>query len=330
MDYEAFGKFLKQEKISKNVFLLYGEETFLRQHAKHELLKRIMPLQMQEFNVFSYDGRKYDLKAVEEAIEALPVMAENKLLLFRNSMIFTNAGKETATKEYKEFWEEHLFDIPDDVYIVFDEDKIDKRSSLYKRLDKEGVCAEFAYLSENKMINWTVGLFKTHGKVLSPHDAKYLVEITEEGMMAIKREAEKISAYTQGSIQVTRADIDAVVVPVLENKVFDMVDAILSQDAYTALLKLKDLCDLKEEEIKILGAISSSVDKILTVKLLKESGFDKTQITSKCKIHPFLVSKYFALSTKYKRETLERLLTECVKTDRTLKLSAAKSEAKRS
>ena len=130
-----------------------------------------------------------------------------------------------------------------------------------------------------------------------------------------------MAAFTQGEIQITRADIDAVVVPVIENKVFDMVDAMLSQNAYAALSKLNDLCSLKEDETRILGAISSSVDKILTVKLMTESRLDRTQIASKSKIPPFLVSKYITLSAKYTRENLERLLTMCVDTDRNFKLS---------
>ncbi len=323
MKYEEFTKFLKQEEMDKNVLLLFGEEVFLKQHCKTELLKRITPEQMPEFNVFSYDGRKYDIDGVEEAIEALPVMSDKKLLLFRNSAIFTISGKDAATKEYKEYWEKRLADIPEDVYIVFDEDKVDKRSGLYKRLLKEDAVAEFTYLTENKMINWTVGLFKTMGKQISPHDAKHLVEVTGEGMLAVKQEAEKIKAYTQGQINVTRADIDAVVIPVLENKVFEMVDAILARDAYTALDKLQDLCAMKEEEIRILGAISSSVDKILTVKFMNNSNMDKTQIAAKSKIPPFLVSKYIALSAKYTTESLENLLTKCVETDRMFKLTPA-------
>lgn len=321
MTYDEFMKYLKQEKIDKNVILLYGEETFLKAHGKTELLNKITPAQMPEFNVFVFDGRKYDLKAVDEAIESLPVMSETKLFTFRNSMLFTVSGRETATKDYKEFWEKRFMDIPEDVYIVFDEEKVDKRSSLYKKLQKQNAFAEFSYLSENKMINWTVGMFKTLGKHISPHDAKYLIEITGDGMMAVKNEAEKIAAYTQGEINISRKDIDAVVVPVIENKVFDMVDAMLSQNAEVSLSKLNDLILLKEDETRILGAISSSVDKILTVKLMTSSKLDKTQIAAKSKIPPFLVSKYIALSAKYTKESLELLLTMCVETDRKFKLS---------
>ena len=97
MNYDEFVKYLKQDKMEKNVLLLYGEEVFLKAHSKAELLKKITPAQMPEFNVFEFDGRKYDLKAVDEAIEALPVMSDSKLLTFRNSMIFTISGKDTAT-----------------------------------------------------------------------------------------------------------------------------------------------------------------------------------------------------------------------------------------
>lgn len=159
------------------------------------------------------------------------------------------------------------------------------------------------------------------GKVLSPHDAKYLIELTGDGMTAVKREAEKITAYTQGNLQIKRTDIDAVVVPIIENRVFDMVDAILSKNAKTALSKLNDLIMVKEDETRILGAISSSVDKILTVKILYDNHLDKTQIASASKIPPFLVSKYITLSTKYKKSYLEDLLTLCVETDRKFKLS---------
>lgn len=321
MKYNDFIKYVKQGVFDRNVLLLYGEEAFLKAHAKSELLSRITPSQMKEFNVFVFDGKKYDLKAVEEAIEALPVLSETKLLLFNDSMIFTSGGREAAAKEYKEFWEKKITDIPHEVYIVFDEQKVDKRSGLYKKLQKQDAVVEFSFLPENKMINWTIGLFKSMGKVISPHDAKYLVEITGEGMMPVKHEAEKIAAFTQGSVQIMRADIDAVVVPVIESRVFDMVDAILARDAFTALSRLSDMCALKEDETRILGAISSSADKILTVKLMSESSLDRTQITAKSKIPPFLVSKYMTLSAKYTKETLEQFLTKCIETDRSFKLS---------
>ena len=321
MDYDEFKKYLKSDNINKNIFLLYGEEVFLKNHGKKDLLSRISPEGMSEFNIFTYDGKKYDLVSVKEAIEALPVFSDTKLIVFNNSGIFQLTGKEAATKEYREFWEKIIDEIPQEVYIVFDEEKVDKRSGLYKKLQKKDSVVEFSYLSEEKMISWTVALFKAMGKIISPNEAKYLIEITQDGMTSVKREAEKISAYTQGKTSVTRQDINDVTVPVVENRVFDMVDAILSKNAPLALKMLNDLLILKEDETRILGAISSNADKLLTVKLMHDDKADKTVIASKTKIAPFIVSKYISLSSKYKAGDLKDLLSKCVEMDRMFKLT---------
>jgi len=321
MNYEEFRKYLKSENIDNNIFLLYGEEVFLKNHSKKELLEKISPKEMPEFNIFSYDGKKYDLISVKEAIESLPVFSDRKLLLFKNSGIFAISGNDAATKEYREFWENVIEEIPNELYLVFDEEKIDKRSTLYKKLQKRNSVIEFSYLSENQMINWTVSLFKTMGKIITPHDAKYLIEITQEGMTSIKREAEKISSYTQGRVSVTRQDINDITVPVIENRVFDMVDAILSKNAPLALKMLNDLLILKEDETRILGAISSNADKLLSVKMMSDEKADKSIIASKVKIAPFVVSKYITLSAKYKTDDLKNLLTKCVEIDKKFKLS---------
>ncbi len=321
MNYDEFKKYLKSENIDKNIFLLYGEEVFLKSHGKKELLSRVSPEGMSEFNVFTYDGKKYDLISVKEAIEALPVFSDRKLLVFNNSGIFSLAGRDAATKEYREFWEEIIDEIPQDVFVVFDEDKVDKRSGIYKKLVKKDSVVEFAYLSESKLINWTISLFKTMGKIISPHDAKYLIDITQDGMTSVKREAEKIAAYTQGKTSVTRQDINDVTVPVVENRIFDMVDALLSKNAPLALSMLNDLLVLKEDETRILGAISSNADKLLTVKLLTDDRVDKSVIASKAKIAPFIVSKYTTLSSKHSPVDLKKLLSKCIEIDSLFKLT---------
>lgn len=321
MNYDEFKKYVKSENLGNNIFVLFGEEDFLKNHSLKELLKRIEPTEMPEFNISTYDGKKYDLISVKESIDALPVFSDSKLLIFNNSGVFQLTGRDAATKEYKEFWEEIFDNIPDNVYIVFNEDKIDKRSGLYKKLLKRNSVIEFSYLSEAQMINWTISLFKTMGKIISAHDAKYLVEITQEGMTSVKREAEKITAYTTGKVQITRQDINDVTVPVVENRVFDMVDAIFSKDATAALGMLNDLLILKEDETKILGAISSNVEKLLTVKLLSKDRMDATLIAQKTKIAPFIVNKYIKNASKYNTKDLELLLKKCVETDRIFKQS---------
>lgn len=312
-------KMLKSGEFPYRVYLLYGEEAFLKAHYQNKLAEYFKPEAMEELNVFLFSGKSYDLSAVDEAIESLPVFADRKLLVFTDSQIFKPDGRNGATAEYRNYWEKRLKDVPEYVYIIFSENEIDKRSALYKYVNKNQAAVEFTYLSENEMIQWTVGLFRTLGKTISPFDAKYLVEITDSGMLAVKREAEKLAAYVKDGLSVGRKEIDAMVTPSVENKVFDMIDALIEKDIHLALIKMNDLFTLKEDANRILGAMMYHVDKLVNTKLLLGQGFGKSEIMSKLKLAPFQAGKYMRECEKYQLEELTALLKRCTKTDAYLK-----------
>ena len=319
MSVELLKKMLKDGEKTHNVFLLFGEETLLKEFYFGKLKEFLKPDAMEELNIFTFSGRGYDLGAVDEAIESLPVFAENKLLIFMDSMTFKPDARSGANAECTSYWEKRFKDIPDNVYIIFYENEIDKRSALYKYVNKNQMAVECLYLSENEMVSWTVSLIKKLGRQISAQDAKYLVEITDSGMMAVKREAEKLAAYVNEGAPVTKKEIDELVTPSVENKVFEMIDALIVKNADKALLKLNDLFLLKEDANKILGAIIYNVDKLINTKLLLEKGADKNEIISKLKIAPFQAGKYIRDCGKYKLSELLSLLSKCTKTDTYLK-----------
>ena len=319
MSLDLLKKMLKDGEKTHNIFLLFGEETLLKEFYFGKLKEFLKPDAMEELNIFSFSGKGYDLKAVDEAIESLPVFAENKLLIFTDSLTFKPDGRTGAGAEYISYWEKRFKDIPENVYIIFYENEIDKRSALYKYVNKNQMAVELLYLSENEMISWTVSLFKKLGRQISALDAKYLVEITDSGMMAVKREAEKLAAYVGEERPITKKEIDELVSPSVENKVFDMIDALIAKNADAALLKLNDLFLLKEDANKILGAIIYNVDKLINTKLLLEKGADKNEIILKLKIAPFQAGKYIRDCGKYKLAELSALLSKCTKTDSYIK-----------
>ena len=326
MKIEELKQILKGQKPAPHVFLLWGEEAFLRAHYKKQLVGLLSPDMMEDLNVYTFEGKNYHLNQVDEAIEALPVMAEKKLLIFDDSLIFKPDGRTGAKAEYREYWEKRFKDIPPYVYIIFNEKEIDKRSALFKWADKEEACVEFSLLSEEEMIRWTVGLFKNLGKQIASADARYLNEITPAGMMAVRREAEKLVAYAGERPQVVRRDIEEMVTPELEGRVFDMVAAILRKDAGTALRLLDDLFTLKTEPNEILGAIVYNADKLLQTKLMTADGADKNQIVTKLKISPFAASKFMRDSAKYSVEQLRVLVKRLAETDGFIKSTSMDNE----
>lgn len=327
MKIDELKKIIKGDREAPHVFVLWGEEIFLKSHYVKQLKELLQPDCMEELNVFRFDGKEYDIRRVDEAIEALPVMADKKLLLFSDSFIFKPDGRTGAKSTYRDYWAERLRDIPDYVSILFDESEIDKRSALLKQADKIGACVEFSYMTENEMVRWTQKLFTVLGTQISAQNAAYLNEMTQGGMMAVRREAEKLAAYCLGRPSVTRADIDLLVMPTIEGKVFDMVAAMLQHNAEAALKLLDDLFVLKFDANQILPPIIYNADKLLQTKLLMKSGADKSAIVSKLKISPFAASKFMRDSTKYSVQDLERLVHRLSETDGFIKSNSMDNES---
>lgn len=326
MKLEELKQIIKGQMPPPRVFLLWGEEAFLKAHYKKQLTELLSPDVMTDLNVYVFEGKSYSTRQVDEAIEALPVMADKKLLVFNDSLIFRPDGRTGAKAEYRDYWAERLKDIPDYVSILFDESEIDKRSALLKQVDKMGACVEFAYMTEEEMVRWTVRLFANLGKQIDQRDARYLNEITGEGMMAVRREAEKLVAYAADQEQVTRQDIDALVTPAVEGRVFDMVAAMLRKKPDAALGLLADLFALKTDANQVLSAIIYNADKLLQTKLLVAAGADKSQIMSKLKISPFQASKFMSDSAKYSQAELRHLLDRLAETDGYIKSNSMDNE----
>ena len=327
MKIDELKKIIKGDREAPHVFVLWGEEVFLKSHYVKQLKELLQPDCMEELNVFRFDGKEYDIRRVDEAIEALPVMADKKLLLFSDSFIFKPDGRTGAKSAYRDYWAERLRDIPDYVSILFDESEIDKRSALLKQADKIGACVEFSYMMENEMVRWTQKLFTVLGTQISAQNAAYLNEMTQGGMMAVRREAEKLAAYCLGRPSVTRADIDLLVMPTIEGKVFDMVAAMLQHNAEAALKLLDDLFVLKFDANQILPPIIYNADKLLQTKLLMQSGADKSAIVSKLKISRFAASRCMRDSTKYSVQDLERLVHRLSETDGFIKSNSMDNES---
>ena len=322
MSKEILDQIIKSKNITHNVFLLWGEEAFLRAHYKKNLISLLMPQNMADLNYYHFDGKDYSTLALDEAIESLPVMDDKKLLVFDGSMLFKTDARTGAKADAKEYWENRLKDIPDYVYVIFNETEVDKRSSLFKQIAKNHISAEFSYLDEAKMVKWTQSLFKKLGKNITSSDSAYLLSLCPDGMMTIKKEAEKLCAYAYEKSDVTKEDIDLLVTPKLEDKVFDMVSSMLSKNTEKALVLLSDLFALKTEPTQILGAIIYNLEKITSVKTLSAEGKSKQEIASILKLAPFMVNKFLDTAAKFNTDSLAKLISSAAKTDLQLKANS--------
>jgi DNA polymerase-3 subunit delta len=309
-----------KEKRSESLYFFYGEETFLLQHYLGQLRKLLIDELTESFNFHKLTAETFSVQAFGDAVENLPMMADNTMVLVDEVDIFK------LPEADRDKMMEILSDIPDYCTVVFSYVttawKPDKRmKKLWDAVEKNGTIVEFAKQSARDLIVWITRHFAARKKQITPDLCNYLIEITGGTMTALSGEIAKIAAYS-GADQIHKSDIDAVTEPVLDAVVFQMTD-LLGQGAYgPALIKLNQLQKMQEEPLPILGAIGGHFRRLATAKILLENGKQSGDLV---RLYPTIgdygARKTMSAAGKFSNAFYERSAELVLETDRAIKTS---------
>ena len=266
--YQRFKKELAAGTPGK-LYLLHGEETYLRDHYLGKLRSLLLTGGMGTFNLHEIPAREMSPRRLEEALDCLPMMAERTLVLVTDFDLFKAGEKDR--EEYIRL----LGDLPDYVCLVFVYDLIpykgDARTKLAAALKQQGAAVKFTRQEQGDLVDWVRRRFRALGHDIDTADAQYLIFLCGDLMHGLIGEIEKIGAYAQGR-RVTRQDIDAVAIPVIDAVVFQMTDALSRRQTDKAFSVLTDLLRLQQAPIMILAVLGKHFRQLYTARVALESG----------------------------------------------------------
>lgn len=292
-----------------HIYLLYGEEAYLRKQYKERLKKALSP-DDDSMNYSYFEGKDISAGEIIDLAETMPFLSDKRTILIENSPFFKSEGEKIA---------EYLNTVCDTAYFVFVEETVDKRSKLYKSIAKNGCVVELNGLSEDKIITWILGILKRDDKKITQNTMEYLISKIGTDMENIRSEVEKLICYCHEREVITKEDIDAVCVSQVTNQIFDMLDAMANKRQKNALQLYYNLLALKEPPMRILFLIGRQFNLLLQARLLKQKGYGDRAIAEKIGVPPFAATKYLNQASKFKLEDLRKAVDECVEADEAVK-----------
>ena len=302
---------LKQQTF-KSVYLLCGEEAYLRNQYKKRL-KDAMTDEGDTMNYSYYEGKDVNPRAVIDMAETLPFFSERRVLMIENSGFFKNKCDELA---------DYVSSIPESTCLIFVETEIDKRSRLYKEVKKYGRVVEFGIQKEDTLVKWILGMLKKEGKSITKETLQLFLTKTGSDMQTIKNELDKLISFTEGKEVITSEDVEQVCVAQTTNKIFDMINAIAEGNHKKALELYEDLLSLKEPPMRILFLIARQFHQLYQLKLLAKEGVASSEIAKQAGIMPFAMKKYQAQAKSFSEEELRQAVEECVDAEEAVKTGA--------
>mgnify|MGYP001026213820 FL=1 len=298
-----------KERDFKNVYLLTGEEDYLRKQYRDRLAGAMADVH-DTMNYHYFEGKNTIPEKLIDLAETMPFLAERRVIVVENSGFFKSAQDKLA---------DYLKQLPETSFFIFVEPQVDKRGRLYKACKDVGYIAEFNVQDEQTLRRWILGRLNKEQKLITERALAVFMERTGSDMENIASELEKLLCYTLEKPDITEADVDAICTRQINNRIFDMIEAVASKRQEAALELYYDLLALKEPPMRILFLIARQYNLLYQTKLLKGKGYDNKSIASKLGLSPFIAGKYVTQASRFEKETLRKSLEQCVEAEENVK-----------
>ena len=181
----------------QNVYLFYGEETYLRSYYLEELHRLLIPAGFEEFNYHRLSGKGLTVQELTEVTEAMPMMAQHTMVVVTDLDIFRlDEQQRTALMAL-------LADFPEYCTLVLVYDLLPykrdgKMKKLCAALDKSVCEVEFRQQERAQLLRWVKRRFAAAGHDIDDATADHLLFTCGSLMTELVPEIGKIAAYAKG------------------------------------------------------------------------------------------------------------------------------------
>lgn len=268
--------------MNKNIYLLFGEE----KHFIEEDIKKIVAS-------FSNDTVTYDMLEdnISDALDDLMTMSifgDKKIVICKNCTFLTGSPSE-ITHDIEKLNRIINNDIDNILILVVYNDKLDDRKKIVKELKKRVVVRIFNKLNKNEMMDFIINEFKKDKYIISRDNSKLFIDIVGDNMDIINSEIIKMKLYKSDDKNITESDIKDTCYKMINDNIFDFVDAIIKRDLEKAITLYDDLLILNEEPIKLIAIIGNQFRLIYQTKSMYKSGYSEFDISKHLGVHPYRV-----------------------------------------
>ncbi len=318
-------------------YILHGEDEFSRTRQVNEMRAKMGDPQFADLNISLLDGRKITLGELQHACDAMPFLADKRLvivegLLARLEPRRRKGGEEEAKEESEEEsnpdlakgLKEYLERLPETTRLVFLETKtLSKTNPILKQAlgeKKRAFVKDFEPPKESALPQWIEARVAEKGGAMDPEAIRELAIHVGTDLRLMDNEIDKLLAYS-GSAPVQVEDVRALVASVRETNIFELVDKIGERDTHTALRLLHEQLDQEAKPLYLLTMINRQFRLLVQIKDLTARGQTPAAIAEKLKLNPFVVTKTVAQARNFTMPQLDAIYGKLLETDLAIKTS---------
>ncbi len=266
-----------------------------------------------DFNLDVFDGETASADNVVGAANTMPFMSERRLVIVR----FADKMNAAALNEIAEYAE----DPSPTTVLVLVMTKADKRTRLYKAVDKSGQVSEYAAPKRGEYPGLVVEMFEALGVRVSREAASVLVEAVGTDLARLSSEVDKVAAYVGPENDLGRDEVLDVVSRTAPVRIWALEDTLGARDLEASLRVTRELINQGESVFGLHALAVRYVRSLLAIKALAARGESQAAIASRARVQPWKVGALIRQASAFDEGELRAALAAAARSEAEMKTS---------
>lgn len=300
------------------IFFLYGEDSYRSKEKLTDIIEGYKKVHKSGLNLVYVNAKENGFDDFYNNFKINSMFAEKKLIILKN--VFG------ATK-FQEAFLENIKSLEEkkDIVVVFEEEKVDQRTKLFKALQKNVKCQEFVCLQPANLKKWIVQEFEKYKIKISFDALDLLATCVKNDLWRLSCEINKLANYKKDGT-VEKKDVELQVRSGIENDIFKTIEAMASKDKKQALYLFHKHLENGDNALYLLSMITYQFRNLIILKELSDKKVPYSMIAKKSGLHPFVVQKTFAMASSFSMPELKKIYQKIFQTDAEIKTGQIEPE----
>src|SRR5712692_4842133 len=253
--------------------LLLGEEAYLRDACRAQLIERFVPEASRTWAVSRYSAGRGETQAALDQAQTMAMLSPQQVVFLEDGEAIEKLGEKNRDEAVAQLGA-YLEDPAPFTVLVVEATGLDQRMKLGKLLAEKALVVECG-LGENAGARQVaaVALARTianeQGVEFEKGAAEDLAEFVAADLMRLRTEIDKLATFAAEKKVIARADVSALVISEKTTTVWELADLLAARQSKKAMEFLDRLLRDGEEPLQMLGAITWMYRKLIEASELQ-------------------------------------------------------------
>jgi DNA polymerase III subunit delta len=281
-----------KNKIYSPVYFLYGEESYFIDCISDYIEENVLTETEKEFNQTIIYGKDSDIPTIISYARRFPMMSNYQVIII----------KEAQDLNMIEELESYILNPMESTLLVicYKYEKIDRRKTIYKSVEKKGILFESARIYDNKIPEWIAEYVRKQNYAISAKACFLLAEFLGNDISKIVNEISKLIINILAGQEITEDFVEKNIGISKDFNVFELQKALGKKDVLKANQIINYFADNPRENplVKIIPLLFSYFSKILIYQYLPDKS--RNNVAAALSINPFFVTDFQQAANNYK------------------------------